>query len=821
MNTLLKDVRYAARMLLKNPGFSAIAVIALALGIGANTAIFSVVSAVLLRPLPFPQPEQIVAVWAGDKTKKPDPRVSFSFPDYADVRAQNQVFSAIAAYDDLDLTATDRGGEAEHLHGMMVTSDLFRVLGVNPILGRAFTADDDKPGARVVILSHELWQRRFGGDRNILTQTITLNETPYQIIGVTPPAFRFPIEKTPAVFWTSAATQFEAPPGSTETPAGERGMHYLHSVARLKPGVTAEQAEANTKTIMAALATQYPDTNKRFDSSRVLGFLDDLTSDVRPALIVLLAAAACVLLIACVNVANLLLARATSREKEMGIRAALGASRTRIFRQLLTESALLSLAGGGAGMLLAVWGTAALTALLPQNFPRAEEISPDLRVLAFTALVSLCTGLLFGLAPAWRVSRPDVVSALNESARGSSETARGRRLRGILVTAEMVLAFVLLVGAGLLIRSFWQLQKVPLGFDPHHVMTASVSLPDGDGGPQITKRNEQFYVQLMERANAIPGVRSVAAITPLPLSGADWRTGFDIAGRPTAKSDRALSAVRIVTPGYFGTMAIPLRQGRDFNARDKFESPGVVIVNESLVRQYFPNENPIGKRISPQISLDAREPIEREIIGVVGDVKARKLTSENTAELYLPHTQASSGAMTIVARTEMEPQAILPSLRAAVEGLDKDLPLYETRTMDEYLARAVAQPRLNMMLLIVFAGVAIILTAVGIYGVMAYSVAQRTQEIGIRMALGAQRLDVLRLIVGQGARLVVFAMIIGIAAAFALTKSIASLLYGVAATDFPTLLSVAFLLAVIALLACWLPARRASGINPITALRAD
>ncbi len=821
MNTFLKDLQYAMRMLPKNPGFSAIAIIALALGIGANTAIFSVVSAVLLRPLPFPQPEQVVAVWGVDKNKKPDGRVSFSFPDFADVRAQNQAFSAMAGYDDLDMTATDRGADAEHLHGMMVTSDLFRVLGVNPILGRAFTAADDKPGARVVALSYELWQRRFGGDHNILDKTITLNETPHQIIGVMPQAFRFPIERTPAVFWTSAATQFEAPPGSTETTASQRGFHYLRSVARLKPGVTGEQAEANTKTIMASLATQFPDTNKRFDSSRVIGLLADLTSDVRPALVVLLAAAGCVLLIACVNVANLLLARATAREKEMGIRSALGASRIRIFRQLLTESALLSLAGGGAGMLLAVWGTAALASLLPQNFPRAAEIAPDFRVLAFTALVSLFTGLLFGLAPAWRVSRPDVVTALNESARGSSETPRGRRLRGILVTAEMVLAFVLLVGAGLLIRSFWQLQKVPIGFDPNNVMTANVSLPDGDGGPQVTKRNEQFYVQLMDRAKAIPGARSVAAISPLPLSGSDWRTGFDIAGRPTAKSDRALSAVRVVTPGYFSTMGIPVRKGRDFDPRDKFESTGVVIVNESLVRQYFPDEDPIGKYITPQVSLDVREPIEREIIGVVGDVKSRKLTSESMPELYLPHTQASSGSMTIVARTQMEPQAILPSLRATVEGLNKDLPLYETRTMQQYLDRAVAQPRLNMTLLIVFAGVAIVLTAVGIYGVMAYSVAQRTQEIGIRMALGAQRLDVLRLIVGQGARLVVPAMVIGIAAAFAMTKSIASLLYGVAATDFPTLFSVAFLLAFIALLACWLPARRASGLDPITALRTE
>ena len=822
METTLHDLRYGLRMLFKHPGFTAIAIIALALGIGANTAIFSVVSAVLLRPLPYPQPEQIVAVWAAD-SKKPDSQTSFSFPDFADVRAQNQVFVGIAAFDSMSVAVTENGGAPANVQGAMVSSDLFPLLRVNPVMGRAFTPDDDKPGTRVVILSHELWQRRFGGDRTVLEKTITLDGVPYQIIGVMPPAFRFPIQNQPVEFWTSMATQFEVPPGqeATTAAAAERGMHYLHAVARLKPGVTAQQAEANTKTIHAALAAQFPDTNKRFDSSHIVPLLADITADVRPALFVLLGAAGCVLLIACVNVANLLLARATSRQKEMGIRAALGASRGRILRQLLIESTLLAVAGGAAGMLLAIWGTEGLSALLPHNFPRAAEISPDMRVLAFTAFVSIFTGVLFGFAPAWRVSRPDVVTALNETGRGSSETARGRRLRGGLVIAEMVLAFVLLVGAGLLIRSFWQLQKVELGFDPHNVMTASISLPDGDNGPEIPVRNANFYAQLMERAAAAPGVRSVSAIVPLPLSGRNWGTGFDIAGRPTAKADRPLSSARVVTPGYFAAMGIPMRKGRDFDARDKTGSPGVVIVNETLARTNFPNEDPIGKRITPQMSMDANEPIEREIIGVVADVKFAKLSTENKAELYMPHGQAAVGGMTIVARGTTKPEALIPGLRQAVESLNKDLPLYETRTMEQYLAAAVAQPKLNMTLLVVFAGVAVVLTAVGIYGVMAYSVAQRTQEIGIRMALGAQKLDVLRLIVGQGLRLVSLAMVLGICAAFVLTKWLASLLYGVRATDVATLASVAVLLAGIAVVACWLPARRASGVDPITALRAD
>ena len=822
METTLQDIRYGLRMLLKNPGFTAIAIVALALGIGANTAIFSVVSAVLLRPLPYPEPEQIVAIWSADATK-PDNQSTFSFPDFADLRAQNQVFSGVGAYRTENYALTESGGPAAHGQGAMVTADVLSLLRVNPVLGRVFSAEDDKPGARTVILSHELWQRRFGGDRRMLERSITLDGVAYQVIGIMPEGFRFPIQNKPVEFWIPASTQFEAAPGQEQstTAAAQRGMHYLKLVARLKPGVTPEQAQANAKSVMTALAQQYPDTNKSFNSAKVNPLLKDITADVKPALLVLLGAAACVLLIACVNVANLLLARATSRQKEIGIRAALGASRIRILRQLLTESGVLALAGGIAGMLLATWGTAALASLLPRNFPRAAEINPDLRVLFFTALISLVTGVLFGMAPAWRVSRPDVVTALNETGRGSTETARGRRLRSGLVIAEMVLAFVLLVGAGLLIRSFWQLQKVELGFNPQGVMTAMISLPDGDGGPQTTVRNINFYNQLMERAGVLPGVKSVSAIMPLPLSGSNVGTGVDIAGRPTPPSDRPISAVRIVTPGYFKTMGIAVRKGRDFDLRDKSDSPGVALVNETFARMHFPNEDPLGKRITPQMSMDENEPREREIVGVVADVKFGKLTTESKAELYMPHTQAPLGLMTIVARMESTPESLLTPLRQTVETMNKDLPVFEPRTMEQYLGAAVAQPKLNMTLLMIFAGVAVVLTAVGIYGVMAYSVAQRTQEIGIRMALGAQKQDVLRMIVGQGLRLVIAAMVIGLFAAFAVTKSIASLLYGVGPTDFATLGCVGALLATIATVACWLPARRASGVNPITALRAE
>lgn len=814
----MNDLRYACRHLLRNPGFTLVAVLALALGIGANTAIFSVVSAVLLRPLPFPEPERLVAVWEND-TRRPSNSPT-SYPNFEDWRARNAVFERLAVSRANDFTLTERGREAVHVQGAIVTADLFPLLRVNPALGRAFLPGEDEPGSRVAILSHGLWQKRFNSEKEALGRTVTVDGQPHQIVGVMPAGFRFPGQNEPVELWTTIAQHREKQPGSDETIAGQRGNHYLQAVARLKPGVSVEQAQANLNAIAAALAAQYPDSNS-FHDTKIVPMLADLTAEVKPALLILLGAAGCVLLIACVNVANLLLARASARQKEIGIRAALGAGRWRIVRQLLTESVLLAMLGGAAGLLLALWGTEGITALLPVNFPRAGEIAPDLRVLAFTALVSLLTGVAFGLAPAWRVSRADPSAVLHESAgRGNTEGARGRRLRGALVIAELGLTFVLLVGAGLLLRSFWQLQRVPPGFDPRHVLAVNLDLPDAPD-PQVPIRNAAFFRRLLERAAGLPGVRSVSAMNPLPFSGRNWQTGFDIAGRPTAPSDRPLSYMRAAAPGLFRTLAIPLRQGRDFDERDGYDAPGVVIVNETLARTYFPNENPLGKRITPQVSADIRDPREREIIGVVGDTKFRKLSTENKPELYLPHPQFAQGGMTLVLRAEGDPLALLPALRGVVGELDKDLPLYQPRTMEQYLATAVAQPRLNLALLAVFAAVAATLTAVGIYGVMAYAVAQRTPEIGIRLALGAQRFDVLRLVVGQGLWLTLAGITLGLLAALALTRLLASLLYGVGATDGLTLGVVAFLLGGIALLACWLPARRAAGLDPMTALRAE
>ncbi len=820
MNTFLQDLRYAARVLFKQPGFTLIAVFALALGIGANTAIFSVVSAVLLRPLPYPEPDRLMAVWTRE-TKRPDSQMIMSYPDIADLKAGNTVLEKFSVYDTTDSTLTERGREAVHVQSAQVSADLFSTLGVNPALGRSFLPKEDEPGSRVVIISHGLWQRRFGGDKEVLSRSLTIDGQNCEVVGVMPPGFRFPVQNEPVELWTTIAQLRESPPDGSESQAAQRGNHFLHAIARLKPGVSAEQAEANLSAIAASLSKQYPETNLRYDGSRVRPLLADLTRDVKPALMILFGAAGCVLLIACVNVANLLLARATTRQKEIGIRTALGAGRARIVRQLLTESLLLALLGGAVGALLALWGTEGVAALLPESFPRAGEIRPDARVLLFTAAVSLLTGVLFGLAPSWRVSRPNLASSLNEAGgRGSTESLRGRQLRGALVVAEMVLAFVLLVGAGLLIRSFWRLQGVPPGFEARGVLTAEIALPEGVD-PTIPARNASFYKRLLERAAALPNVESISAINPLPLSGRNQATGVDIAGRPTPKGERLISMVRSVAPNYFRTMGISLKSGRDFDARDTYEARGVVIVSETLARQFFPGENPLGKLITPQVSYDTRDPIEREIIGVVGDVKSRRLSSEDRPELYLPHPQYSAGGMTLVVRAGngSNPLALLPSLRAAVAELDKDLPLYKPRTMEQYVAASVAQPRLNMMLIAIFAGVAALLTAIGIYGVMAYSVAQRTQEIGIRMALGAQRPDVLRLILGQGLKLTVLGVLIGVAAAWMLTRLLASLLYGVGAMDASTLGAVMLLLAVVGLLACWLPARRAAGVNPMVALR--
>jgi putative ABC transport system permease protein len=814
MNTLLQDIRFGVRMLLKSPSISIVATIALALGIGANTAIFSVVNAVLLRPLPFPDPDSLVALFETD-TQRGIISGSHSYPNFLDMRAQNTVFENVASYHGSDYILTGRG-EPARLQGEVVTANLFALLKVQPMLGRVFLPDEDKPSetGRVVILSHKLFQTRFNGDPSIVNQAITLEGKKFTVVGVMPPAFEFPVQNDPVDLWTTIAGDASG----KEPITVQRGAHFLQVIGRLKPGVTEEKAQAELTAIAARLEQQYPDTNSR-RSLRVESALKAVVGDIRPTLLILLGAVACVLLIACANVANLLLARATSRHKEMAIRTALGASRTRVIRQLLTESVLLSLVGGAVGLLLAVWWSDLLVALGKEDIPRAIHVGIDWRVLGFTLGVSLLTGLIFGLAPAFHSSRTELVESLKEGARGTSSGTFANVVRKLLVVIELGVAVLLLTGAALLIQSLWRLQKVNSGLHPENILTFNVTLPEVKykSGDQ-----SQFFINLKQRLESTPGVQSASSILPLPLSGERFGISFEIEGRPMAKKDHPSADFFTTGVGYFKTMGIPIVKGRDFDDRDKHGSTPVIIITETFARQYFPNEDPIGKRIHPGISsYDNEESVMREIVGVVGDVRNRNLSTESKPAYYVPQTQVPFSQMVTVIKTIGEPRALISAATKEVGAMDQDVPLFSVKTMEEYLSTSVAAPRFSTTLLSIFAGVALVLTIVGLYGVMSYSVAQRTNEIGIRMALGAQSRDVLLMIVKQGSVLILLGLGIGLAGAYALTRVISSLLFGVTAKDPFTFAAVSVLLAMVALLACYIPALRATKVDPMNALRCE
>ena len=811
MNTLLQDIRFGLRMLLKSPSVSIVATVALALGIGANTAIFSVVNAVLLRPLPFPEPDALVALFETD-TQRGLERGSHSYPNFFDVRAQNTAFERVACYHSSDYILTGRG-DAARLQAAVVTADLFPLLRVSPMLGRTFLPDEDKPTetGRVVILSQPLFQKRFNSDPSILNQPVTLNGETFTVVGVMPAGFEFPIQNDPVELWTTIAGD-----ASGKTPVtAQRGAHFLRVVGRLKSGVTMEQAQAEITAIASRLEQQYPDTNTH-KGLRVDSALSALVGDVRPTLFILLGAVACVLLIACANVANLLLARATSRHKEMAIRSAMGASRVRVVRQLLTESVLLSLLGGAVGLLLAVWWSDLLIALGKEDIPRAVQVGIDWRVLGFTLGVSLLTGLIFGLAPAFHSSKSGLIDALKEGGRGTSEGARRNKVRSVLVVSEIAIAVVLLVGAGLLIKSLWRLQKVNSGLDPQNVLTFTIGLPE----KYNWEKQAQFFIDLKSRLEATPGVQSASSVLPLPLSGDRFGISFEIDGRPIAPKDQPTGDFFSVGVGYFKSMGIPIVKGRDFDDRDRHGSTPVVIITETLARQFFPNEDPVGKRIKPGISTieDEKSPM-REIIGVAADIRNRNLSTEPKPAYYVPQTQVPFDQMVMVVKTNGDPHSLITAATKQVSAMDQDLPVFGIKTMEEYLSASVAAPRFSTTLLSIFAAVALVLTVVGLYGVMSYSVAQRTNEIGIRLALGAQSRDVLVMIVRQGSFLVGLGIVIGLAGAFALTRLIASLLFGVTAKDPLTFGAVVVLLAIVALLACYVPAWRATKVDPMEALR--
>jgi len=815
----MQNLRYAFRVLGKQPLFTTIVVLTFALGIGANTAVFSVLNAVLLRPLPFHQPQNLVALGEYDTREKADPGTeveSISYLDYVDWRAQKQVFEQVAVYTNQGVSTLTDGTEATHVQGEAVSADLFALLGIQPILGRVFLPREDEPGNHVVILSHGLWQRRFGADRSVIGKAVTLNGQPFQVIGVMPPRFAFPISSVPPELWTSMSILRESKDGS-QPMTEQRDNDFFQCIARLKPNVSIQQAQANIDTVTAEWRRQYRDT-KLYTGAKVVPEISAMIGSTHSALLMLGAMAGCVLLVACVNVANLLLARSLSRNKEISIRAALGAGRWHIIKQLVVESALLGALGGFAGLVFAVWGIDSLKAFLP-SVPRIDEISPDIRVLAFTAIVSLGVGIFAGLLPAWRASHPNLDGSLNENSRGSTEGAAAGRTRAALVVIEIVLALVLLASAGLLVESFLRLQKVPSGFDPSNVTTARVALPETNYGKP--EQAGEFYKKLMDRLSTFPGVQSVGAAWWIPLSGSEISFNFNTEEHPVAAGQQPVAQLNVVTPDYFQTVRVPIRSGRAFTDRDERNAPPVAIVSEGFAKQFFPGEDPIGKRIIPNGSVDPGKPPVREIVGVVADMHLISLRLPPKPQIYVPHQQFAIQSMSIFVRSQMGEAALVGTLRRAANEIDKDVPVYRMRTLPDYLSQSIAQPRLNAMLVGLFALIALLLAAAGIFGVMSYSVTQRTQEIGIRLALGAQRYDVLRLIIVQGMRFVGAGLLLGLIGVFASTRLLQSLLFGIGATDLPTLLGVAAILSGVALIACLLPALRASRVDPVIALRAQ
>lgn len=804
---MLKDIRYGVRSLLKRPGLTAVALITLALGIGVNTAIFSAVDSVLLRPLPFKEPERVMAVWE-HTPHLGIARNEFAPANYFDLRSQNKVFADVGAFGQLSVNLTGEG-EPEQLEGQLVTANVFQLLGVAPALGRTFASDEDQLGREhVAVLSDALWRRRFNGDPGVINRNVTLNGESFTVVGVMPPAFFFPEREVE--LWTPWAME----PGQAEG----RGDHYFRLVARLQPGVTREQANVEAESIAARLAGEYPKTNEGL-GFLVNSFHHDYVGDLRRPMLILFAAVGFVLLIACANVANLLLAQATTRRREIAIRMALGARRWAIARQLLIESLLLASAGGLLGVLAAIWGVEALAKLLPESLSKLQAISVDSRVFLFTIAVTLLTAIAFGVVPALHAARANPGEALGETGRDLSGGVSGRYLRRVLVIAEVALAVVLLAGAGLLIRSFNRLRQVDLGFKPDNLLTMRMVLPL----PKYQKPESRraFYDELLRRINEIPGVESAGINTRLPLSTSGMKFSFSVEGR-TMPSDSNLpfAVYRVINPDYFRAMGIPLQRGRAFDTRDTADSTPALIVNRRLAEQFWPGEDPTGKRlkIGP---ADSPNPWAT-VVGVVGDVRQTGLYGDQMAELYAPYAQERRSWMSprdLVVRTRGDAASLAGAVREAVWAVDKDQPVSNVKTMDQVLAAVVSRERFQMLLLSLFATLALVLACVGLYGVISYAVAQRTHEIGVRMALGAQSRDVLRLVIRQGMILTFAGLLLGMAGGLMVTRVMTDLLFGVTATDAVTFISVGGLLLVVAFLACYIPARRATKVDPLIALR--
>jgi len=810
MQTLLQDLRYGVRMLLKSPAVTVVAIVALTLGIGANTAIFSVVHAVMLRSFPYQDGEKLAIVWEHRRSGKGNPQNVINLGNFFDWKDQNTVFSDMAAFFDLNVNLTG-DGQPEEVPGQIATSNIFSLLGVNAIRGRTFTADDGKPGqARVIVIGYDLWQRRFGGDPAIVGRKITLDNEPNEIIGVLPPDVGWFVQKGSLI---RSAPQIWSPWEVSENLRGRRGR-FARAVARLKPGVTFEQAQNEMSVIGSRLEQQYPEFNTNWGVN-VVPLRTQVTGEIRKPLFILLGAVGFVLLIACANVANLLLARAASRKKEIALRAGLGASRWRIARQLLTESVLLSAIGGALGLLLAWWGTRALLALSPPELMDLRDTAVNIPVLAFTIGLTLLTGIVFGLVPAIEAARFDLNESLKEGGRNAGQGSRNHRLRNAFVVTQVALALVLLVGAGLLIKSLNRLNSVEPGFDPNQLLTMRVSLPARkyDTDPKVVN----FFQRAVDQIGALPGVETAGAINYVPFGGPHSATRLQIEGQPELPPGQQLTTGIVVTDAnYFEAMRIPLKRGRLFTAQEATEMRHVVVINEAFARENFPGQDPLGRRVTINMK---EENVPTEIIGIVGDNKHKGLDVEIEPMAFWPHPELVDSSMTLVLRTRGEPTSVAAGARRVIQGLDPEQPIGEVNTMQGLMATSVARSRFNTILLAVFSVVALVMAAVGIYGVMSYSVQQRTHELGIRLALGAQQRDVLQLIVKQGIVLGLIGVTTGLFASFGLTRLMASLLFEVTATDARTFAVVAVGLFSIVLIACYIPARRATKVNPLVALR--
>jgi predicted permease len=818
MTGIIHDLRYAVRQLRKNAGFTAIAVLTIALGIGATTTMFSVVNSVLLRPLPFREPDRLMELGEYD-TRNGDPGNligSISYPDVADVRARDHSFEDVAAYDFNQGTLTGLR-EPLHVNVSHVNAGMFRLLGVQPFLGRDFRPDEDQPGHYVATISNSLWRTYLNSDRNVIGRSLALNGRSFTIVGVMPAGFQFPISSDRRDVWLtfSRSAQKDAP---DETPVtSQRGNHTYLAIARLKSGVTTQAAAADVSLIARALAHEYPGS-KAYSGIAVLPELQFLVGETKTPLLILLAAVGLVLLIACGNVANLILVRSSGRSREIGVRAAPGAKRSRIIQQLITESALLSMTGCVLGLVLANGMLQALLRFYPENLPRAEQINIDLRVLLFSAALAIVTGVLFGLVPALKTSSPNIAETMRESSRTATAGAGTHRVRSALVIGEIALGVMLLVGAGLLLRSLSRLAHVDLGFDPSHLLTASFDVSEtrynGD-------QQDRFVVDLLSRLRNLPGVTAASGAMPLPLSNNTWNISFNWPDHPVPEENEPSGSVYLASTGLFEAMKIPLLRGRTFEDRDQRNSAPVIIITDAFARKFFHGQDPIGRKITIGAGEGpARDRYKtREIIGVVGDIRTNKLDQTPDAAYYIPISQLMWGTPTLVIRTAADPATVAGNIHKILSAMDPDVPLYEVRTMDQYLAVALGRARFQAILLGLFAAMALILTAVGLYGVMSQAVVQRTHEIGVRMAMGATRESVLAMVLGRGTTLTVIGTVIGIGGALALARLIESLLYQIPPRDPATYISVSVILALVAIGASYVPAHRAAKVDPMVALR--